>query len=437
MQVDLQPLLKNSNIVAVAVSGGSDSMALLHYLTTRQKELGITVKALNVEHGIRGEKSISDTNFVKEFCKNNDIPLITYSINCVEYANQNKLSIEEGARKLRYECFFDALNTGKCDLVATAHHMLDNCESVLFNLFRGTGLNGISGIKNYSNKIIRPFLSVQKCEIEKYILDNDIPYVFDESNDNTNYTRNFIRHKVIPEIKKVFPEVEKSIFRFSTIAKEENEYLDALASQYITESAQTVCIKLPIDKILFSRAVMLAFKKRGIEKDWEKVHVEACYSLTTCKNGDKVCLPKGVVAIKEYDKIVIYNEEESLSNSLSCIPFNVGQFDFNGKKILIEKLSNAPNLKSAFYADLDKIPADTVIRRKKNGDIFTKFGGGTKKLNDYLTDVKVPLRIRNGLPILASKNRVLAIFGLAISNDVKVDEKTKSVIKLSFDIEKN
>ena len=230
MFVDFPKNLNSRLNIAIAVSGGSDSMALLHYAFNNANRLGFNALCLNVEHGIRGECSILDSNFVKDFCKQRGIPLISYNVDSIKHSKENHLSIEESARQLRYQCFFDALSSNKCDLVATAHHLKDNAESVLINLFRGTALKGLKGTTEYENKIIRPMLNVSKEEIENYIKENDVPYITDETNFCTDLTRNNLRINVLPKIKEIFPEYEKSVMRLSNIVREEDAFLDNLAS---------------------------------------------------------------------------------------------------------------------------------------------------------------------------------------------------------------
>ena len=426
MFINLFNFVKKGERIAVATSGGADSIALLHYLNANASALGYTVIALNVEHGIRGESSLRDTAFVKQYCKFNRIPILAYSVDSKKEASEKKLSIEQAARKLRYECFYDAISRGKCDKVATAHHLSDNAESVLFNLFRGSGIRGVSGInENYNDKIIRPLLNVSKDEILEYLKEKGVDYVTDETNFETDYTRNHLRINVIPQIKKAFPEVEKSLLRFSEIAKQEDEFLESLSLSHLKQTSNAIEIPLPCHPALFSRCTINALKKLGLEKDWEKTHVDSVLALCDKPNGKKVDLPKDIVAIKEYDKIVIYKDTES---SCSPIPFTVGKSFFAGQNLNVLRVY-FPDLKSGLFADLDKIPATAQIRRMEEGDLFTKFGGGTKKLCDYLTDVKVPLRKRETLPIVADGNTVYAIFGIAISDNVKVDKHTKNIVQ--------
>lgn len=314
MKIDLSNIVSKNETIAVAVSGGSDSMALLYYMTENAKKYGIKVVALNIEHGIRGEASKSDSDFVKSYCRSRGIELISYSFDALKKAKTDKLSVEQAARALRYECFFKAIEEGKCDKVATAHHRRDNVESVLLNLFRGTGLKGVAGINAvYEDKIIRPFLTVTKEEIIAYMTENSVPYITDETNFSDDYTRNYIRLNVLPKVKDAFPEVEKSISRFAEIAKIEDDYMDGVAKNAVSEEKDenTVSIALPLHPAIFNRAVIIALKKVGLEKDWEKVHVDSVYALTEKANGAKINLPKNFIATKEYDKIVFSAQKKN------------------------------------------------------------------------------------------------------------------------------
>ncbi len=428
MQVNLDKFIKPNQTVAVALSGGSDSMALLHYMLFSREKFQFNVIAINVEHGIRGEKSIFDTEFVKSYCESNSIPLLCYCVDSLKHAKNKKLSIEQSARELRYDCFYKAINSGACDLVATAHHQSDNVETILFNLFRGTGLSGLCGIPETLNgKIIRPLLSVSKAEIDKYIIENKIPFVTDETNLSNAYTRNNIRHKIVPEIIKLFPEAEKSISRFSCIAKTDNEYLESITKSVLNVTKSKVEIKLPCERAILNRAVIIALKSLDVKKDWEKSYADSAVSVAEGKNGVSVNLKGGVKVIKEYDKLVFF--KESALEKLE-IPFALGSFNFGNGRINISITEKPQNLTGGFYADLNKIPKTAIVRTKRNGDVFTKFGGGTKKLSDYLTDKKIPLRTRNHIPVIADGNDILAVFGVAISEKIKVDDNTESVIEL-------
>ena len=428
MLVDLSRFNLKNKTVAVAISGGSDSVCLLHFLSTISTKIGFSLKAINVEHGIRGESSINDSLFVKQLCQDLGVQLLSFSVDAPAFSKQNKLSLEEGARVLRYDCFYHAIKNNFCDLVATAHHQSDNVETLLFNLFRGAGTEGVSGIEKMTKSgIIRPFINVSKDEINSYLKENNLSFVIDESNFDDKYTRNYLRQKVVPTIKQVFPNVEKSLARFCDIMETDADFLLEEAKKHISFYENKVEIT-PCHKALFSRAVILSLKHLGIKKDWEKNHLDDAYSLLEKENGKQINLLKGVIAVKEYDKIVLFKKTTPTTQDL---PFFIGKTEFNGT-IKIINANNTVNLKDGFYLDLDKIPGSAVIRTKKEGDRFTKFGGGTKSLNDYLTDKKIPIRVREGLPLLANGNEVLAVFGVAISNSVRVENDTKNIIKLEY-----
>ena len=173
----------------------------------------------------------------------------------------------------------------------------------------------------------------------------------------------------------------------------------------------------------------MALKQLGLEKDWEKVHVDDAYALTSNKNGASINLPKGITAIREYDYIVFY---KSATKPQVSIPLVDGKVTIGENVYLIETVSvDTVNLKDGIFLDKDKVPSDAVIRYKEKGDVFTKIGGGSKKLVDFFTDKKIPKRLRDEVPLVASGNEILAILEMTVSDKVKADEKTKQVIKIT------
>ena len=182
-------------------------------------------------------------------------------------------------------------------------------------------------------------------------------------------------------------------------------------------------------RAIFGRAVIIALKSLGIKRDWEKTHIDSVFSLCAQENGNEVSLPKNVIAVREYDKITIFTAQEKFNGE---IPFNLGETKINGITVSIKTSPFPDNLKGGFYGDKDKIPLNSVIRTRRDGDKFKKFGGGTKNLNDYFTDKKIPKRLRDDLILLADGNEILAIFGLAVSDKIRIDENTKNI--LTFNI---
>ena len=417
--------------VAVAVSGGADSMALLHFSVNFCARFQIKTVALNVEHGIRGENSLRDTAFVKDYCEKNGIPLLEYKVDAPQKAKSDKIPLEQAARILRYECFFDAVKNGKCDAVLTAHHSSDNLESVLFNLFRGTGVKGLTGIRDYNGVIYRPFIKLSKAEITDYVKKHDIPFVNDETNFCIDYTRNFLRLNVIPKIKEIFPEAEKSVLRLAETLKTEDEFLSALAEKAVFCHGDGYGIATDTPKAVMARAVIIALKNLGLKHNYEKIHVDDVCALKDKENGKTVSLPLNIKAAREYDKITLFKERSRENDT--AIPFTTGLHALNGRTINATPCDNVSgeDLKKGFYADIDKIPDGAVIRFRKKGDCFTKFGGGTKSLSDYFTDKKIPLKDRDGILLIANGSDVLIINGVAVSDKVKVDKDTKNIVKFS------
>lgn len=414
--VDFSKYFGSNDIIAVALSGGRDSMALLHMLTLALPKNRL--KAINVEHGIRGESSLKDTQFVINFCQRENIELKCYSANIPQYCLFHGVGEEEGARQVRYEFFAKAIAEGFCTKVATAHHLSDSVETILFNLFRGAGTKGSSGICS-SDNIIRPLIGLTREEIDLYVQKNGILYVEDETNKDTKYTRNYIRNKIIPSIKQAFPELEKSIMRFGEICSSQDEYITQEAQKVITGENE---ISFPQDLPLAvkHKCVILALKKLGLEKDYEFRHAKEIDKLMSRKNGDVVDFPKGIKAVKDYGKITFYRQ--SIVQEFSA-PFKIGINQINDKQIVVEKFHEKQNMRF----DLEKLPTSCVFRKRQEGDVFKPFGGGEKKLKKYLIDKKIPSRLRDKLILVADKNEVYIIVGLEISDKIKIDQSTTSL----------
>lgn len=439
----LENLIAKNDVVAVALSGGKDSQALLHALISLKKEKNFTVKAINVDHGIR-ENSESDSEFCKAQAQKYKIEILCFSVDAVTYAKENKLSLEESARHLRYDCFKKAIADGFCDKIATAHHKSDQAETVLFNLFRGSSLKGAGGIKekNDDNRVIRPLLHTSQKEIEDYISFYSIPFVTDETNFSTDFSRNFIRLEVLPLIEKRFPSATENIASFSHLTKADDEFLYRLAEKELIFDGDKIKISVNLEKPILSRAILLSLKALGVLKDYTKTHIEDCEKLCLNQTGAKVVLPKNLVAIKEYDYIVFYKEKEKTAvfKDFSLGEFITDEFTINFEKISLSdfKKEKKQAYKSingdtfspiTLYADADIFEGST-LQHPTDGDVFEKFGGGKKTLNKYLIDKKIPKSVREKLIIVKKDGNILAVLGVEISNLVKITDSTHSILKI-------
>lgn len=422
-------LISAGETIAVACSGGKDSMALLHYLWTNHKELGCKVVAVNVDHSIR-ENSADDSTFVKNYCKKNGIEVYSFKVNAIKYSEDKKVSLEQGARECRYKVFEGVVHKGLANKIALAHHLQDQAETILLNLFRGTGIAGASGMDYIRDNIfIRPMLSTSQTSIMAYMGANEIPFVEDETNAEDEYNRNYIRNKIMPLLRSRWQGVDKSIANFGNNCREDEKYIQSTISKdaIIVEDGLA---RLNANYFVYSdayvfRLILSALKKIGITTNIETKHLKMIKSMAIeAENGTKISLVNGLSVIKEYNFITFTNRRVKTSHKK--YKFKKGKLDISGYG-LIETITTRKFEvgKYTHLIDASKLPKDAEWRFRKDGDMFEKFGGGTKSLSDYLIDKKVPVRLRAITPVLAVGNEILIIAGVEISNKLKVDKNTK------------
>lgn len=422
-------LIVNGDKVAVACSGGKDSMALLHYLWSNRELLGCEVVAVNVDHNIR-ETSASDSAFVENFCKKNNIKIYTFKVDAVKFSEDKKMTIEQGARECRYRVFASLVTKGLATKIALAHHMQDQAETILLNLFRGTGISGASGMDYVRDDIyIRPMLNVAKSEIMAYIASNEIPYVEDETNQDNDYNRNYIRNKIMPLIRFRWPGADKSICNFGKNCRQDENYIQSTISKdaILTEEgiARIYSSYFVYDDAYVFRLILKALKIIGMSTNIENKHLKLIKNMAMeAENGTKISLPNGLSVIKEYSYITFTNRNMKATNK--TYNFTKGKLDISQFGLIETFVTRKFDLGVYTHLiDASKLPKDAIWRFRRDGDEFEKFGGGTKSLSDYLIDKKVPVRLRNLTPVLASGNKILIIAGVEISEQLKVDKNTK------------
>ena len=407
--------------VAVAVSGGADSICLLQVFYENAAAYDIVLSAITCEHGIRGDSALRDVEFVKAFCKDRGIPLSVFTADIPSRAKAQGRGLEEEGRIFRYECFAQVLKEGKADVIATAHHKDDLAETVLFRLARGTSLAGIGAIKERDG-IVRPFLGVTKEEILSYLKERTIAFVTDETNDDERFSRNAIRGRVLPVLEEIVKGAGEHIADFARRAGEDSAYLESLAESAIKRKEDGIYVPIDLPRPLFLRAAVMAISSLGGRNYSEKLLLEV-ERLLCLQSGRKVCFG-GIEAVKEKTDIVFFKPREAFQGEL---PFEEGTFDAGAYRITIGRAEAEGALKT----DFDGFPAGCVIRTRREGDTFTPFGGGTKTLKKYLTDKKIAARVGAELPLVAKDNIVYAIFGVELSDFVKVTQKTQHRIYLS------
>lgn len=403
---------------ALAVSGGIDSMVMLHIFATMNPRPDFFVVTVN--HHLRKEAS-SDCKFVADYCKKFGVVCKTFNVDVPSYCEAMKVSEETGARLLR----LGVLNSLEVDWVCTAHHADDNAETVLMHLIRGSGANGSEGIRRESGKFLRPMLHMSRADIEQYAEEHNVPHVYDSTNSETKYTRNFLRHNVIPLLARLNENVQSNITRFAENIGEDNAYLESLAD--ISEvKFYGSCAEIPSYLLLQPRPIAYRVLKKvfaglNVFCDIEKTHFDAIIALADNFGGKKLSLPFNMIAVNDYDKISILKNTPTTEHSFA-FPFDFGVTETPVGRVFVSE----EKTDGALQFDADKIPSTAVFRTRQPKDEFCKFGGGgTKPLNRYLIDKKVPSRLRNELLLLADGNNVLIICGVEIADSVKTDKNSK------------
>ena len=429
-------MINPGDTIGVGVSGGIDSMALLDILSRLREKLDFQIVAITVDHCLR-ETSASDVFFVMNYCKENGIRAYKFKVDVNKLAAENNQSLETAARDARYNIFKSLVQKGIVDKIAVAHHMEDQAETVLLHILRGAGVQGAKGMDYITDKvIIRPLLKTSKNDIIKHINFYDIPYVQDETNFESEFSRNYLRNEVFPILLKKWPNAVMALNNFASACKEDDAFIKSqvLENAIFVESKKTV--KIPTSYFynstaLSTRMIFKALQKIGVEKDIERKHIDIIHALAISgHNGTKVKLPMSVTALKEYDFVTLTNEEKE--KKVSSWVFKCGSFIVdNFGKVVVKKAKDKEIKEGELIIDGKKLPNGVEWRYRKEGDFIVKFGGGTQKLKTYLSQKKVPLRLRDDIPVLAYLNEVYAVADIGISEKVKVDDSTNSAYTIT------
>ncbi len=431
-------LIKAGDVIGVGVSGGVDSMSLLSFLNEHKRELDIDVVAIHINHGIR-EESEAEARFVMQKCRDLGVRVYKFSIDAPKIAKEKRISIETAAREGRYGVFEALVKKDIVDKIALAHHQSDQAETILMHIFRGCGVAGARGMEPVRDKIyIRPMLPVTKEEINLYATTHNLEFVEDASNHDISYSRNYVRNVIMRDILKKWPNAIEAINNFAQTVSEDDEYikanLDTNALLVDDKIVQMPCSYFYGSSAIYSRIVFKALKFIGAKQDIEKKHIEMIRDLAiNLDNGKKIKLPYDITVSKEYDFLTFENnyvEKPRLSRALKCEEFNAPNI---GKVVVKRVKTDAKKDENALYFDYRKVPKTARWRYREDGDVFEKFGGGTKKLKAFLIDRKVPVRLRDYIPVLADENEIYVIAGVEISEKVKVESDVATCLKVIVD----
>ena len=428
-----QMIPKGSHVI-VGVSGGADSVCLLKLLKEYQKKQDFQIYALHVNHHIRGEEALRDEEFSRAVCEKWGIPFTVFHYEVPEIAKKQKLSLEEAGRNVRRAAFLkgaEQIEESGEKVIALAHHENDNAETVLHNLIRGTGAAGLGGIRPVSEdgaRYIRPLLCISRKEIEEYLTKKNISWITDSTNMETEYTRNKIRHQIIPIMEEINPQAVSCIGRAAESLWKIEEYLqeqtDILYGEYVEKSEDVFCIRKECfeeKEIMQSYLIMRVLEKAsGRKKNITAAHIEAVRKLALGRTGASVSLAWGLTASQVYGDVHIERNKEE-ENCLYTLEWQVLPYQ---KQQIPEKTYTK-------WFDYDKIKNSLSVRHRLKGDyLVINTEGGRKKLKDYLIDCKIPRQEREKLTLLADGSHIIWIVGYRISENYKVTSQTKQILKV-------
>lgn len=441
--------------IVVAVSGGIDSTVLLDIFYQISQKIGFSLFVAHFNHQLRGIESDKDQEFVRQLAKFYNLEYFYSTGKVKEYSKKNAMSIETAARNLRYNFFEKTTRTIKAELLATAHTSDDNIETFFINLFRGSGLTGLSGIPKVRQliknvRIIRPLISFQKAELLKYAKLRKLVWREDESNDWLEFTRNKVRHKLIPFILTEFnPSFKIQLSRVTTFLQGADEFISTFIDDYYNSIVQIldenkIVIKIPMlntyNSYLQGEIISKVLKKNFELSQINFTQIDRILELKNADSG-KICeVNKYITCFKDRNDLIFTKNESPLildqiiEKTSSTI---IGNFILRLEEIEIKNLKFSHE-KNVEYFDFDLLPLTLTVRNWNFGDEVQPLGMyGTKKISDLLIDNKVSLFDKNFIFVLSTKNEIIWIIGQQMSDKYKVTKNTKRVLKASYFLNKS
>lgn len=445
-------LIQKGDKIVLGLSGGPDSVCLLHVLNRLKKDFNIEIYAAHLNHQIRGIEAQKDALYVSKLCEDMGIIFFVKSINVPKYCENEGLSLEEGARKLRYEMFYEIKDKIKANKIAIGHNLNDQAETVMMRIMRGTGLKGLKGIDYIrDNCIIRPILDVERNEIEEYCEAYNLNPRIDKTNLENIYTRNKIRLDLLPYMKDNFnSNVIESIVRMSNSLKSDNDYIEKEAEAKFREVSnikEKGFVEINLDDfVCLHDAIKVRVLRNSIKHILgdtnfvDQRHIEDIMSLEDNSKVNKMLtLPRNIFVYRKKDSIILTNEE--IVNEEIEFYYNIpsnGFIKIKELKQIIEtqvmsidryKSMKLDNSSKGF--DFNKVKGGIVIRSRRQGDKI-KLAMGSKKVKDLFIDLKIPREERCKIPIITDSEGIICVGDYKISENYKIDENTKEVLKINF-----
>lgn len=434
-------MLHPGDRVVVGVSGGADSLCLLHVLSCLKESLSIELRAVHVHHGLRGTEADRDAAFTETVCEDLAIKCYVEWIHVDEEAKARGISVEEAGRLARYRILEAAAETwegeypGERVKIAVAHHKADSVETILLNLFRGSGLKGLSGISPLRGRIIRPLLWAGKEEILDYLKEESLNYVTDSTNAENEYARNRIRNQILPLItSEINAGAAENILRAGSLIEKADAYFEKRAEEWLElwDDQKTGC--LPVQELIWEEEIVRGYiiRRELLRlscplKDITAGHIEDVLSLLQKQTGKQICLPDGILARREYDKLIIVIGKECGEEKPNCLP------KMKTQVFSLDKQKKIPKNQYTKWFDYDKIENTLAIRFRQTGDYITLPGGKKKTVKSFMIDEKIPASQRGNIALLAEGNHIIWIIGYRISDYYKITEHTERILEIQID----
>lgn len=456
--------------VIAGVSGGADSVCLFLMLLELREKIGFDLIAVHVHHGLRGEAADQDQQFVEALCEQHRIPLEIFRVNLESIAKKRKQSLEEAGRMVRREAFDSVCKKYGGNKIALAHHQNDNAETLLWNLSRGTGLDGLGGIRPVNGKFIRPLLCMNRKEIEEYLAKRKQSYCIDETNAGTDYTRNKLRHLVLPILEE---QVNSAAVRHMNETMEQIWELQEYMQEQV-EAAYQECVQEHFEKACWIQIQQKSFetfpeliKKMVIRKGMEQVggkkrdlshkHVDVMMELMNKQVGRTLDLPYEMHAKRNYEGIRLekqrtysFGEEKKAEIMQECM----SELNIPGETILADRnlklrckilekpknlsIKDIPQKIYTKWFDYGIIKSSLYIRTRQAGDtIVIDEKGHQKKLKNWFVDEKIPKEVRDSQLLLAENNDILWVLGHRMSQAYQVKQSTKWILQIEVETYKS
>ncbi len=413
-----------------AVSGGRDSMSMLHVLCSLPENLGLTVSAAHFHHGLRGDEADRDEDFVRRWCSEVGIPFYSGRGDAAAFAETEGLSLEDAARRLRYDYLLSLDPKAK---VLTAHTAEDNLETVLLHLIRGAGLHGLTGIPPENGRILRPMLDVTRQERDDYLEANGIPFVEDSTNESSRYLRNRVRQQILPLLQAENPSLGESVTALTRTLRQEDDYLNALAGEALSS---IICPDgldraglLALPEALQPRVLMTFLAP---VPDVSRAHLEAGLALCRGSSTSGSLDLSGPYRLQRvYDRILLIGSEaaEAIPSPVGIVP---GQTVLFGSWVVTCQRAPKPETLPDGTLALDAacVAGPLTLRPRSPGDVI-RLPGGTKKISRLMVDRKVPVYERNAMPVLWHGDTVAAVLPLAASRQYMCKQIGRDSLLLS------